>query len=355
MVYQPNIETVELTYTDAHTGETRGVEEIDWAEVDRLGLNATQWVTDDKPMQQQMAIARQRLREQERRAKGRYQPILFVVAVCKLDAQKAAKTLNDYFKIKTLLVTEDSPDGDRRKAADLGIAQGGSSPYRAVVSVLMLREGWDVPEVGVILLLRKFGSRVYGQQVIGRGLRRVRNGGVMENEPQICAVVDHPKLEHRWLWDIFSSKVRANVGIDDQYDEEEDLPEPPPRQVLLKPENVIDVPDPSEDDNGRFVLPKMAGPPEPLKNWREVLEGFAYPVETVTITDQEITSIESTELTGKVGRYAKPPPSICPAGALWLTGKTSRPESSSSCLTWRTGFSNTQGSRCNSRGGYTAY
>ena len=57
VVYQPSIATVELTYTDAMTGETRAVEEIDWAEVDRLGINATQWVTDDKPMQQQMAVA----------------------------------------------------------------------------------------------------------------------------------------------------------------------------------------------------------------------------------------------------------------------------------------------------------
>ena len=70
VVYQPNIKTVELTYTDARTGETRGVEEIDWAEVDRLGLNATQWVTDDKPMQQQMAIALQRLSEQEEAGEG---------------------------------------------------------------------------------------------------------------------------------------------------------------------------------------------------------------------------------------------------------------------------------------------
>ena len=50
-----------------------------------------------------------RLDEQKRLAKGRYQPILFVVAVCKLDAQKAEKTLSNYFKVKTLLVTEDSP------------------------------------------------------------------------------------------------------------------------------------------------------------------------------------------------------------------------------------------------------
>ena len=296
-VYQPNIKTVELTYTDARTGETRSVEEIDWAEVDRLGLNATQWVTDDKPMQQQIAIALQRLKEQERRAKGRYQPILFVVAVCKVDAQKAAKTLNNHFKVKTLLVTEDSPDEDRRKATELGKAQRGRAPYKAVVSVLMLREGWDVPEVGVILLLRKFGSPVYGQQVIGRGLRRVRKNGVEASEGQICAVVDHPKLEHQWLWDIFSSEVRRDVGVDQTFNEEEDLPEPPPRQVLVHPENIIDIPDPDDDDDEMFVIDVKEENVEPLRNWEERLEGMEYPSETVTITDQEITGVERTELT----------------------------------------------------------
>ena len=299
VVYQPNIKTVELTYTDARTGETRAVEEIDWAEVDRLGINATQWVTDDKPMQQQMAIALQRLREQENRAKGRYQPILFVVAVCKLDAEKAAKTLNNYFKVKTLLVTEDSPEPDRRKATELGKAQRGQAPYRAVVSVLMLREGWDVPEVGVILLLRKFGSPVYGQQVIGRGLRRVRKNGIKPEAPQICAIVDHPKLQHQWLWDIFSSKVRGDVGVDDTFDEDEDLPEPPPRQELVHPERLIDIPAPSEEDEDDFIVDWDSKDPEPLKNWFEILEGLEYPSETVEITDQEITGVEETELTGE--------------------------------------------------------
>ena len=97
----------------------RRVEEIDWDEVDRLGLSATQWVTDDEPMRQQMAIALRRVEEQERRAKGRYQPILFVVAVCKADAKKAANTLNKFFKVKTLLVTEDSDEKDRQSAREL--------------------------------------------------------------------------------------------------------------------------------------------------------------------------------------------------------------------------------------------
>ena len=308
VVYQPSIETVELTYTDAASGETRSVEEIDWADVDRRGINATQWVTDDKPMQQQMAIAIQRLREQERRAKGRYQPILFVVAVCKFDAQKAAKTLNDFFRVKTLLVTEDSSDAERRQATELGRAKRGGDPYRAVVSVLMLREGWDVPEVGVVLLLRKFGSRVYGQQVIGRGLRRVRGRGIGESEPQICAAVDHPKLEHGWLWDIFGSRIRSDVGLEDEFDEDEDLPDPPPRQEANAPENFIIIPEPEDGGGFVFVIDEPTDPVEPLENWREVLDALEYPAQTVTITGQGISSVERRELTGEGWRSLQSAP-----------------------------------------------
>jgi superfamily II DNA or RNA helicase len=300
VVYQPDIKTVQLTYTDARTGEKRKVEEIDWDEVDRLGLNATQWVTDDVPMRQQMAIALRRLEEQEGRAKGRYQPILFVVAVCKLDAQKAAQTLNNIFKVKTLLVTEDSDEDDRRQARELGKEQKSGKPYKAVVSVLMLREGWDVPEVGVILLLRKFGSPVYGQQVIGRGLRRVRVKGVAVDEPQICAVVDHPKLEHQWLWDIFNARKRVGVLIDDQFDETEDLPPPPPKQELVKPDLVIDMPplDTSIIDDGEFDLGDLAPPPQPLKNWREAMDAIEYDPTVVEITKLGISGIVGQELGG---------------------------------------------------------
>ncbi|MBM3188683.1 MAG: hypothetical protein FJZ90_08180 [Chloroflexi bacterium] len=298
VVYQPDIKTVQLTYTDARSGERWKVEEIDWEEVDRLGLNATQWVTDDEPMRQQMAIALRRLEEQERRAKGRYQPILFVVAVCKADAEKAEQTLNRYFKVKTLLVTEDSDEEDRQKARELGKAQKSGKPYRAVVSVLMLREGWDVPEVGVILLLRKFGSKVYGQQVIGRGLRRVRVKGVEATEPQICAVVDHPKLEHQWLWDILNAKKRTGVLIEDLFDETEDLPPPPPRQELAKPELVIDVPpvDPSVVDQGEFDVGDVEGPPRPLENWQEVLGGLLYDPTVIEITKVNIAGVVGQEL-----------------------------------------------------------
>lgn len=298
VVYQPDIKTVQLTYSDARTGEQRKVEEIDWDEVDRLGLNATQWVTDDEPMRQQMAIALRRLEEQQARAKKRYQPILFVVAVCKADAEKAAQMLNNYFKIKTLLVTEDSSDKERQQARELGREKKTSTPYKAVVSVLMLREGWDVPEVGVILLLRKFGSKVYGQQVIGRGLRRVRAKGVTADEPQICAAVDHPKLEHNWLWDIFNAKKRTGVSIDDLFDETEDLPSPPEKQELANPDMVIDLPpdNPEFDDDGEFDLSGIDAPPPPLEKWREALDKIEYDPTAVEITKVNIAGIIGKEL-----------------------------------------------------------
>lgn len=316
VVYQPDIKTVQLTYTDAKTGNRKSVEEIDWNEVDRLGLSATQWVTDDEPMRQQMAIALRRLEEQERRAKNRYQPILFVIAVCKADAEKAANSLNKFFKVKTLLVTEDSDEADRQKARELGKEAKGTSPYKAVVSVLMLREGWDVPEVGVILLLRKFSSKVYGQQVIGRGLRRVRKKGVDPSEPQICAAVDHPKLEHHWLWELFGSKIRQNVLIDQTFDETEDLPPPPQKQELVNPENVIELPekDPSVVDEGQFELGHIDAPPQPLKEWQKILDGFQYDTTAIEITKVEITSVIGKELAGERWKTVQSAPEL-PEGA----------------------------------------
>jgi len=328
VVYQPDIKTVQLTYTDARTGENRKVDEIDWDEVDRLGLNATQWVTDDEPMRQQMAIALRRLEEQERRAKGRYQPILFVVAVCKLDAQKAAQTLNKYFKTKTLLLTEDSDDADRQKARELGRQQKSGKPYKAVVSVLMLREGWDVPEVGVILLLRKFGSRVYGQQVIGRGLRRVRVKGVAPDEPQICAVVDHPKLEHEWLWKIFNAKRRENVLIDQLFDETEDLPPPPAKQELEKPDLVIDVPplDPSVTDDGEFDVGDVPPPAQPVANWREALAAIEYDPTVVEITKVSLSGVVGQELGGRGWKtiHSAPEPSAPGEASIEITDEAVR-------------------------------
>ena len=74
-------------------------------------------------------------------------------------------------------------------------------------------------------------------------------------------------MEHGWLWDMFGSKIRPNVMIDDEFDETEDLPEPPPKQELTQPENVIDLPEPDPDlvDDGEFDLGDFDEPPETVE------------------------------------------------------------------------------------------
>jgi type III restriction enzyme len=53
-----------------------------------------------------------------------------------------------------------------------------ASPYKAIVSVLMLKEGWDVRNVTVVVGLRAFAalSNILPEQTIGRGLRRMYRG-----------------------------------------------------------------------------------------------------------------------------------------------------------------------------------
>lgn len=52
------------------------------------------------------------------------------------------------------------------------------SPYRVIVSVMMLREGWDVENVTTIIGLRPFKtkSQILPEQALGRGLRRMFRG-----------------------------------------------------------------------------------------------------------------------------------------------------------------------------------
>lgn len=55
---------------------------------------------------------------------------------------------------------------------------GWGSPYKAIVSVLMLKEGWDVRNVTVIVGLRAYSaqSNILPEQTLGRGLRRMYFG-----------------------------------------------------------------------------------------------------------------------------------------------------------------------------------
>lgn len=57
-----------------------------------------------------------------------------------------------------------------------------NSHYKAIVSVLMLKEGWDVRNVTTIVGLRAYSakSNILPEQTLGRGLRKMYRGGLEE-------------------------------------------------------------------------------------------------------------------------------------------------------------------------------
>ncbi len=57
-----------------------------------------------------------------------------------------------------------------------------NNPYKAIVSVLMLKEGWDVRNVTTIVGLRAYSARsnILPEQTLGRGLRKMYSGDTEE-------------------------------------------------------------------------------------------------------------------------------------------------------------------------------
>ncbi len=115
-------------------------------------------------------------------------PILFVM----LNSTADAEDVGDYLRVKypeefageKLLIIHTDKSGEISKR-DLERAREtarqvdeGESSVNAIVSVLMLREGWDVQNVTVIVGLRPFTSKanILPEQTIGRALRRMFAG-----------------------------------------------------------------------------------------------------------------------------------------------------------------------------------
>jgi type III restriction enzyme len=69
---------------------------------------------------------------------------------------------------RVLTVTSDSPDTALEALSDL---ERPDSPYRIVISVGMLKEGWDVRNVYVLASMRASVSVILTEQTLGRGLR----------------------------------------------------------------------------------------------------------------------------------------------------------------------------------------
>ena len=106
-------------------------------------------------------------------------------------------------------ITKDDLDLARRAARDV---DGPDSRIRCIVSVLMLREGWDVRNVCVIVTLRALtaANKILPEQALGRGLRRMTPPGSGFDERVV--VIEHEAFRNLWSTELdggLSSSART--------------------------------------------------------------------------------------------------------------------------------------------------
>jgi type III restriction enzyme len=84
------------------------------------------------------------------------------------------------------------------------------SKYRCVVSVMMLREGWDVRNVTTIVPLRPYSAKsgILPEQTLGRGLRRMFPPG---EALETVTVIEHPAF--RALYDQELSQEGVEIAV----------------------------------------------------------------------------------------------------------------------------------------------
>ena len=131
-----------------------------------------------------LAAAVERWREYRKQlAVLKKKPILFLMLNSTNDAEDVGAWLRerypeDFGGDKTQIIHTDKSgevskrDLDRARDAVRSVDQQ-ASPIHAIVSVLMLREGWDVQNVTVVVGLRPYTAKanILPEQTIGRGLR----------------------------------------------------------------------------------------------------------------------------------------------------------------------------------------
>lgn len=130
--------------------------------------------------------------------------------------------------------------------------------FNVVVSVMMLKEGWDVRNVKVIVPLRPCDSRTLTEQILGRGLRKmhppiIEEDGSATMRSEQLYVMEHPSF-------------RAIL------DQVEDVLDPQnPDEIEHKPEYIGILPksDPAARDAFDVRLVRLDGIARIARNWYE--------------------------------------------------------------------------------------
>jgi type III restriction enzyme len=161
-------------------------------------------------------------------------PVLFIMA----EKNVYADALGEYLvqtkefglKESEVLVIHTDSEGEVTKG-DLEKAREAArdidtNKVKAIVSVMMLREGWDVRNVTVVLGLRPFTAKaeILPEQVIGRGLRLMSKIEIGPERTQTLEV-----LGTRNLLDVLRTQLEAEgVGVGSTKTE-------PPKPIIIEP------------------------------------------------------------------------------------------------------------------------
>lgn len=161
-------------------------------------------------------------------------PVLFIMTEKNVYADALGEYLRDSsefgFRPSEVLVIHTDKEGDvskkdlekaREVARDIDLP---GNRVKAIVSVMMLREGWDVRSVTVVLGLRPFTAkaRILPEQVVGRGLRLMTEAG--PDSTQTLEVLGTRRL----LEDVRDQLEVEGVGVTTTAD-------PPPRPIVIAP------------------------------------------------------------------------------------------------------------------------
>jgi superfamily II DNA or RNA helicase len=328
VVTKPDIKSVKLQYEEWDDENklirTLDADEMPWEQIEAELKNsgAVKFVTAKNARRQQLQIAEANLDYQKKciprdhEGNPLWTPLMLVVALSQKDALQVYETLTGSsfgYKSDELLLVHSKQDEIENKKAFLLSRKGKewlsaedvllwekTRKIKVIIAVSMLREWWDVKNISVICLFRKFSYQkkwdqihtVYGPQIIGRGLRKIRPVG----ERDLLFVIDHPAFDHKWLWEMLSAtEYQTSFNPGDTIDEEkiDDIPKKTtntqiPDEEDWKEKEEIDITD---------ILSWIPTPADIviIADWKKHFMEFNFQTK-ISSAHQNITNIKSNSL-----------------------------------------------------------
>ena len=218
-------------------------------------------------------------------------PLLFVMMNSTREADEVADWMQsaypDLFGGDGLAVIHTGKDGDVAKK-DLDLARkvarevdAETSPVNAIVSVLMLREGWDVQNVTVVVGLRPYSAKanILPEQAVGRGLRLMFRGALAGYTERVDIIgnarfmefVEQLEKEEALELDTFEpGKDRVVIAqiFPDPAKQGADIDLPQLSAILTRKKSLA-------DEIAALVLPTPT-PPLPLRSGTKEAQAFRY-------------------------------------------------------------------------------